>query len=93
MRDAGMSDSRISRLCGSSSRSSESYGKDEEGDDDDWDQSESDLGNDRQPGRGRGGAAQACYTQFGACPMMMPVPPGASCHCRTPYGPVPGQAG
>jgi hypothetical protein len=36
--------------------------------------------------------ARACQTQFGACPMMVPVPVGSSCYCATMAGPIPGVA-
>lgn len=34
------------------------------------------------------GVASACATPFGFCPMMAPIPFGASCYCMTPGGPV-----
>ena len=36
--------------------------------------------------------ARACYTNFGACPMGMPVPVGSPCYCPTPAGPIGGMA-
>ena len=30
--------------------------------------------------------AYACYTNFGACPMAVPVPVESSCFCPSPYG-------
>ena len=36
--------------------------------------------------------ATVCLTNFGTCPMMVLVPQGSSCFCRTPSGPLPGIA-
>lgn len=37
-------------------------------------------------------AASACWTQFGICPMVVAIPPGAPCYCQTMMGLVPGVA-
>lgn len=34
--------------------------------------------------------ARVCATEWGSCPMMIPVRVGSVCYCPTPYGSVPG---
>jgi hypothetical protein len=36
--------------------------------------------------------ATTCYTNWGGCPMVQPVPPGSICYCYTAFGVLPGQA-
>jgi len=36
--------------------------------------------------------AYACYTPYGACPLVFPVPAGSSCYCSSIYGPIWGVA-
>jgi hypothetical protein len=38
------------------------------------------------------GAATICVTQWGACPMAVPILSGSQCVCYTYNGPVPGLA-
>ena len=44
------------------------------------------------PGPGPGMVAYMCYTQYGACQLVQPLPSGSFCYCVTVYGNIGGYA-